>query len=159
MNDDILISKDEDFQLKANLENKEDVISENDRAKLSLNLLKLDSRAREDIAEISSMLNRKNNDSFYISSALASAYMGRIESSIHPKLEMENFEKNMFLSLASKIIKRNSDNKEFMAQIYNILRKGSNVDVLFNQRKMFMLLSNSTEKQNHIISELNEKAR
>ena len=159
MSNDILISKDEDFQLKAKTENKEEVVSENDRAKLSLNLLKLDNRAREDIVEISSMLNRKNNDSFYISSVLASAYMGKIESSIHPKLEMEKFEKNMLLSLASKIIKKNSDNKEFMAQIYNILRNGSNLDVLFSQRKMFMLLSNSTEKQNHIISELNEKAR
>ncbi len=150
------ILKDGDFD---SVSGKKDVVSENDIAKLSSSLLKLDDRARLDIIEISSLLNRKNNDNFYIAYYLICAYMNKQKSYINPDTDMENFEKNILLSFSKKVITKNTGNINFITAIYNILRKGSDLDIVFNQNKMIMLLSDSTKMQNSIASKLNEKTK
>ncbi len=147
----------EEVKLRNNLlNNKNYKISDNDRYNLASDLIKISKNARNDIIEISFMLNKNKNDSFYIPYSILTEYMSYQISHKNSDLEMDFLEKDEVLNKRKRILQiAMENNSKFIEDIYKEVRYNSS-NIIFSEVQFSKLQKKHNEEKeiNKIINTL-----
>ncbi len=125
--------------LKDSFENPNLSISREQRYELATGLLRAGRVSSDNIIKIASMLNRKPNDSYYITYGILMQYNDKSMEDLDSagkqnRLSMEK--KADALEESCQIISDNIENKEFMDQIYNDVRLGTNIEKIYYPKQL-----------------------
>lgn len=105
------------------------------------------------ISQLSFALNRRKFDSFYIPYALFMNYNDATFDLRDPDyattFSTKEKEKNLKKSLS--ILKTKLENKDFVDQLYKMIRRGDNIDIIYNPEKLKKII-NDIEKTQRITS-------
>lgn len=114
------------------------------------------------ISKLSSVLNRRKFDSFYIPYALFMNYEDATFDLSDPDYTttFSRKEKEKNLKDSINLLDKNVANKDFLDQLYKLIRRGDNIDIIYNPNKLNKLIAD-IEKTQRITSimgnRINEK--
>ncbi|MGN0930047.1 MAG: hypothetical protein ACI4N3_05390 [Alphaproteobacteria bacterium] len=114
------------------------------------------------ISKVSSILNKRKFDSFYIPYALFVNYKDTTFDLRDPSYETTFMpeEKEEKLKESVSLLKNKLNNKEIIEQIYKLIRSGDNIDIIYNPEKLKKVIKDieKTQKLTSIVNEMsNEK--
>lgn len=146
------------------LNDEKDIVTKDDFYALSTDLLKIKEQTRNDIIEISTMLNRKKNDCFYIPYSIVKEYNDyQINWDEDPDLSLDEKGKNTQLLLSKELIKTSLKNQKFIDWVYKMVRYGETLgysgrtiraDYLFSQNKMKRLLEDAIKSPQYSLEKI-----
>lgn len=101
------------------------------------------------ISKLSSVLNRRKFDSFYIPYALFMNYKDVTFDLSDPDytttFSTEEKEKNLKDSM--NILDKKFGNKELLDQLYKLIRRGNNIDIIYNPDKLNKMIADIEKTQ------------
>ena len=101
------------------------------------------------ISKLSSVLNRRKFDSFYIPYALFMNYTDVTFDLNDPEyttsFSKEQKEKNLKNTMS--ILDKNFENKELLDQLYTLVRRGHNIDIIYNPDKLSNMIADIEKTQ------------
>lgn len=114
------------------------------------------------ISTCSSFLNKRKYDSFYIPYALYMNFKGRTFDLNDPEFikSFSKEEKIENLSNSIEFLKTKLDNKEFIEKLYQLIRSGDNIDIIYNTNKLQILEKDisKTKRMTDMVSKMFENS-
>ena len=114
------------------------------------------------ISTCSSFLNKRKYDSFYIPYALYMNFKGVTFDLNDPEFSkyFTKEEKIENLSNSIEFLKTKLDNKEFIEKLYQLIRSGDNIDIIYNTNKLQILENDisKTKRMTDMVSEMFENS-
>lgn len=128
-----------DKNYKISMDDKEDLVSD---------LLKISEKGKDYIIRISYNLKKQPNDIFYLAYSILSEYKS-YQMSLKDSEQLMTFsERDDLLEDLLNTLEKNKKNTKFISYIYEKIRTGSQVDIIFNPKKINMMLNTiDNEKQ------------
>ena len=139
--------------LKESYDNPNLFITQDQRYSLAASLLRTDEISSKTILKIAMILNRKPEDSYFITYGLLMQYNENLMNLEKENTELSIDEKANALLETCKILSQNANNKEFMDQIYNDVRLGTNIAKVYYPKQLqkdLLQLQNFTAMLNEL---------